>query len=81
MEILKRAIERNISRESIFDTLKKPLKIEEIKIDSFGRPSQRFIGKKTEVVINPETHQIVSVNPTSSKKLEKLEKELTNVNN
>lgn len=77
---LLRAVERRISRESIFTTLKEPLKIEEIKIDSFGRPSQRFIGKKAEVVINPDTQQIVSVNPTSTKKLEKLEKDLLHVN-
>lgn len=69
---LERAIERNVSKIEIFDALEHPLKIEEIKIDSLGRPSQRYIGKDAEVVINPETRQIVSVNPTSSKKADKL---------
>ena len=67
--------------ESILDTLASPLKIEDVKIDSLGRPSQRFIGQKAEVVINPETNQVVSVNPTSTKKFEKLVNEIENVKN
>lgn len=69
---LKRALERDISHEAISDALSSPLKIGEIKIDHLGRPSQRFIGKEAEVVLNPATNQIVSVNPTSTKKAEKL---------
>ena len=45
------------------------------------RPSQRFIGQKAEVVINPETNQVVSVNPTSTKKFGKLVNEIENVKN
>ncbi|MCI0382229.1 MAG: hypothetical protein L0207_04160 [Chlamydiae bacterium] len=75
---LQRAIERGVSKEAILDAIEAPLKIEEIKIDRLGRPSQRFIGKKAEVVLNPETQQIVSVNPTSTKKAEKLIDELSN---
>jgi hypothetical protein len=78
---LERAIQRGVSRESIIDTLASPLKIEDVKIDSLGRPSQRFIGQKAEVVINPETNQVVSVNPTSTKKYEKLINEIENVKN
>jgi len=78
---LERAIERNISKEAIFEALNNPLKIEKIKIDNLGRPSQRFIGQKAEVVINPETNQIVSVNPTSTKKADKLIKGLSNDQN
>lgn len=69
---LLRAVERGISRTSIFDALTRPLKLKTIKVDNLGRKSQRFIGKKTEVVINPETKQIISVNPTSTKKYEKI---------
>jgi len=76
---LQRAVERGVSRESILDAIASPLKIEEVRIDNLGRPSQRFIGKKAEVVINPETQQVVSVNPTSTKKFEKLNNELSNV--
>jgi tetratricopeptide (TPR) repeat protein len=78
---LERAIQRGVSKESILDTLASPLKIEDVKIDSLGRPSQRFIGQKAEVVINPETKQVVSVNPTSTKKYEKLTNETGHVQN
>jgi hypothetical protein len=37
-----------------------------------GRPFQRFIGMKAEVVINSTTGKIVSINPTSTKKAKKL---------
>ncbi len=76
---LQRAFERGGSKESILGALASPLKIEEVRIDHLGRPSQRFIGAKAEVVINPETQQVVSVNPTSTKKIEKLNNELGNV--
>ena len=76
---LQRAVERGVTRESILDALASPLKVEEVKLDKLGRPSQRFIGQKAEVVINPETQQVVSVNPTSTKKFEKLNNELSNV--
>ena len=78
---LERAVERNISKEAIFEALNNPLKIEKIKIDNLGRHSQRFIGKKAEVVINPESNQIVSVNPTSTRKVNKLIKGLSNDQN
>ena len=68
-----------MSREAILDAISSPLKVEEVKIDKLGRPSQRLIGQKAEVVINPETQQIVSVNPTSTKKLEKLNNDLNYV--
>jgi tetratricopeptide (TPR) repeat protein len=77
---LQRAIERGVTREAIFDAIESPLKVSPVKLDSRGRPSQRFIGKKAEVVLNPETGGIVSVNPTSTKKAEKLINELLNVN-
>lgn len=69
---LKRAIERGVTKEAIYDAIQAPLKIEPVKIDHLGRPSQRFIGQYAEVAINPETQGIVSVNPTSAKKAEKL---------
>ncbi|VHO02691.1 hypothetical protein [Candidatus Rhabdochlamydia sp. T3358] len=79
--LYRRSIERGVSREAILDALETPLKIEEIRIDHLERSSQRFIGKKAEVVINPDTQQIISVNPTSTKKFEKLNNELLNVEN
>ena len=56
----------------ILSAVKKPLKVGDIKIDSEGRSSQRFIGKNAEVVINPTTGRIISVNPTSTKKARRL---------
>ncbi|MEO6633168.1 MAG: RHS repeat-associated core domain-containing protein, partial [Mucilaginibacter sp.] len=67
-----RIIERKIGPTAILEAIKNPLKIGEVVIDKFGRPSQRFIGRLSEVVINPETGKIISVNPISSKKLAKL---------
>lgn len=78
---LERAIQRGVSKASILEAFSSPLKIENVKIDPFGRPSQRFIGRKAEVVINPETNKIVSVNPTSTKKYEKLINEIENGKN
>ncbi len=64
-----------IKPESILDARKNPLKINDIVMDQFGRRSQRFIGDTAEVVINPLTVKIVSINPTSSRKAAKLFKE------
>ncbi|HTE02121.1 MAG TPA: PAAR domain-containing protein [Mucilaginibacter sp.] len=58
--------------DSVSDALKNPLAINDPAVDKNGRTSQRFIGKKAEVVVNPKTGKIVSVNPTSSKKANKL---------
>ena len=67
-----RAIERSVAPIDILSAVKKPLKVSDIKIDSEGRSSQRFIGKNAEVVINPTTGRIISVNPTSTKKARRL---------
>lgn len=49
---------------SIADALKNPISIKG-GFDSLGRPVQVFIGRSARVVINPQTGQIVSVNPLS----------------
>ena len=66
---LNRAIERGVKPNAILDALKNPLKTGNVVTDQFGRQSQRFIGKYAEVVVNPQTGQIISVNPTSSSKV------------
>lgn len=58
--------------EAILDALQNPLQINDVVIDNMGRPSQRFIGRFGEVVINPLTGKIISVNPTSTNKVLKL---------
>ena len=67
-----------VSPQGILDALKNPLKIGDIKTDQLGRQSQRFIGQAGEVVVNPQTGRIISVNPTSTKKAERLMKQLEN---
>ncbi len=61
-----------VKPDAILDALKNPLKINNVVIDQLGRQSQRFIGQFGEVVINPQTGKIISVNPTSSSKAAKL---------
>ena len=73
---LNRAIERGVKPDAILDAIKNPLKIGNVVTDQLGRQSQRFIGRYGEVVINPQTGQIISVNPTSSSKAAKLLKQL-----
>jgi len=75
---LNRAIERGVKTDGILDAVKNPLKTGKVVTDKLGRQSQRFIGKQSEVVVNPENGKIISVNPTSSKKAANL---LKNVNN
>jgi hypothetical protein len=73
---VRRAIQRGVKPKAILDALKNPLKIGEVVIDDLGRASQRLIGRSAEVVINPNTGRIISVNPTSSSKATKLLKQL-----
>jgi RHS repeat-associated protein len=65
-------INRGVTTAAELDALKAPLKKKPIVIDHLGRPSQKHIGRKAEVAINPVTGNIVSVNPTSTKKAERL---------
>ena len=67
---------RGVSLNSVTDALRNPLKINPITRDAFGRPSQRFLGRKAEVAVNPSSGKIVSVNPMGVKKLTKLLKQL-----
>lgn len=67
---------RNVYATAILDALKNPLKTGGIIVDQLGRQSQRFVGRYCEVVINPKTGQIISVNPTSSAKAARLLKQL-----
>ena len=69
---------KGVKPDAILDALKNPLKINDVVIDQLGRPSQRFIGRVGEVVVNPHTGKIISVNPTSSSKAERLLKQIVN---
>ena len=65
-----------VKPSAMLDALKNPLKIKNVVIDQLGRQSQRFIGQFGEVVINPQTGRIISVNPTSSSKAARLLRQL-----
>jgi RHS repeat-associated protein len=65
-------INRKIKPADVLDAIKNPLKTGAVKYDTFGRPSQRIVGSKAEVVINPVTRDVVSANPTSSSKAARL---------
>jgi len=69
---LNQRINREVPTADVLDALRDPLKVNEVKIDSLGRPSQRTVGTGAEVVRNLETGNIVSVNKTSTKKAERL---------
>lgn len=66
------AINRSVKPVQILDAIKNPLKIAEAKVDSLGRQSQKIVGEKATVVVNPETGKIVTVYPTSTRTAEKL---------
>jgi hypothetical protein len=61
-----------VKPQAILDALKNPLKINPVVYDDLGRASQRYIGRAGEVVLNPNTGVIISVNPTSSSKAARL---------
>ncbi|HTN36795.1 MAG TPA: hypothetical protein VL053_06945 [Arachidicoccus sp.] len=65
-----------VKPNAILDAIKNPLKINNVVTDQLDRQSQRFIGQFGEVVVNPQTGRIISVNPTSSRKAAKLLKQL-----
>jgi len=67
-----------VSPKGILDALKKPLKIGDVNTDKLGRQSQRFTGETGEVVVNPQTSKVISVNPTSTKKAARLKRQLEN---
>ncbi|MCC3304875.1 RHS repeat-associated core domain-containing protein [Sneathiella sp. HT1-7] len=69
---LNQKINRGVKSVDELDALKNPLTKGPIRYDSMGRPSQRYVGQKAEVVINPNTNKVISVNPTSTKKATRL---------
>lgn len=70
---LDRCLERGVSKDMIKDALKTPLHIGDVKTDSLGRNSQRFIGKEATVNINPDDGRVVTVWKTGQKTRSKYE--------
>jgi hypothetical protein len=69
-----RKVERGVRSVDELQALKNPLKVNDIVVDKLGRKSQKFIGEKATVAINPDTGKIISVYPTSTKLAERLKK-------
>ena len=69
-----RAAERGITPNGVIDALRHPLRITPIRIDEKGQKSQQFIGNSATVAVNPDTGNIATIWPTSSKKREKFRK-------
>lgn len=57
---------RKVTAKEIVDAMKKPLYIREVKTDDLGRRSQRFIGKRATININPDSGVITTVWPTGT---------------
>jgi hypothetical protein len=53
-----------VKPQAILDALQNPLKITS-GVDQLGRPFQIFVGQDARVVVNPQTGNVVSVNPLS----------------
>lgn len=67
-----RMIERSLDLDDIHNAIVAPLKIMPIKTDKNERQSQRFIGKKATVSVNPESGLIITAWGTGTKLVEKL---------
>lgn len=64
--------ERNVDIKSIIRTVKHPIKIDDIKYDSQGRPSKKYIGDYSTIAINPDDGRIITVYPTTGKRRRKI---------
>lgn len=56
------ALRAGVKPEALLDALKNPEKVVS-GVDDLGRPFVRYYGKDARVVVNPQTGQIISVNP------------------
>ncbi len=66
--------ERNVSMKDVKDALTSPLHIGEVVVDESGRKSQRFIGEKATVNVNPDDGTVVTVWKTGKNTAKKYKK-------
>ena len=59
-----RAIERGGTIQTLTDALINPLEVTNTKYDKGGLPSKQYRGAVSTVVVNPDTGNVVSTNPT-----------------
>jgi RHS repeat-associated protein len=65
-EYLNRKISREVRSADVWDAMRNPFKVKEVRVDAQGRPSQQIVGQKATVVQNPETGALVTTWQTSS---------------
>lgn len=65
------ALERSVSEEWIADAIAHPIHHGDIEYDDLERASMKVVGRYATVVVNPETGDLVSCWPTSSKRRRK----------
>lgn len=66
--------DRKFSGGDVVDAIKKPLEIHDIKIDEEGRKSQRFVGEKATVNVNPDTGNLITAWKTGKSTIEKIKR-------
>ena len=63
--------QRGVSVQGIKNALEKPFLVGDLKVDDYGRKSQKFIGKEATVIINPETGIVVTTWKTGKATIKK----------
>ena len=63
-----------VSAEDILESLANPVKVNEIKTSKNGQRSQKYVGEKATVTINPDTGILIQCNPTDSDLIRRLKK-------
>lgn len=62
---------RPVSYGDVLNAVREPLKIKEVVYDADNRPSQKYIGKRATVAVNPDTGTIATIWKTGSKTVNK----------
>lgn len=75
--ILQRINERDLNPQELQDALEQPIYIKDVKYEENG-PSQKYVGKKVTVAINPDTGNLITAFRTSSRIRRKWERENEN---
>jgi len=71
---IERAGQRGVSQKAVLDAIQNPLHTDPVKVDEYGRKSQRFIGQTATVNINPDDGNIATVWKTGKSTRRKYEK-------
>ena len=63
---------RSVTADSIRDAIERPLQVNPVKFDEYGRPSFTVVGRTATLAINPETGVVTTCYPTHTKTRGKL---------